>query len=80
VKCHNVPPPSTTKKKSLKKEDLHIKVEENQVLWTIPIIPASREVETGGSQFKASPGKMSETLPQKHGAILLSSQILGRWK
>jgi hypothetical protein len=36
-----------------------------QVWWCMIVISATWEAEVGGSQFKAIPGKVSETLPQK---------------
>jgi hypothetical protein len=37
----------------------------NWMWWCTLVIPATWEAEVGGSQFKASPGKVSETLFQK---------------
>jgi hypothetical protein len=31
----------------------------------MPVIPVTQEVDTGGYKFKASPGKVSETLSKK---------------
>jgi hypothetical protein len=33
--------------------------------WFIWVIPATDKADTGGSQFKACPGKVSEILSQK---------------
>jgi hypothetical protein len=48
----------------------------------MPVVPASQEAETGGSQCKAHPGKVSETVSKKSWGVgaYTYNPGLGRWR